>query len=112
MRQRGDNESDAYRRFEGRVILFWCGLTYISAGLGVWGLQGSRPEAFRGWLAVGLAALLVTFFLLFHLVFRGSELPPVRQVGAYGVAQAVVVTALLWFYSREFFGWRSFSPSR
>ncbi len=75
IRQRGDNEAEAYRRFEGRVVLFWTGLTYLTAGLGLWSLQANRPEALQGWSLVGLAALLATFFLLFHRVFRGPEFP-------------------------------------
>ncbi len=55
VRQRRENESDAHRRLEGRVVLFWTGLLYISAGLGLWGLQSTRPEMFRGWPLVGLA---------------------------------------------------------
>ncbi|MBA2518258.1 MAG: sensor histidine kinase [Chloroflexia bacterium] len=104
IRQRGDNEAEAYRRFEGRVVLFWTGLTYLTAGLGLWSLQANRPEALQGWSLVGLAALLATFFLLFHRVFRGPEFPPAWQVAVYGAAQTVVVLALLRLYSGDFFG--------
>lgn len=104
MMQRGDNESAAYRRFEGRVALFWFGLTYLSAGLGLWSLRATRPEAFLGWSGLGLAALLIAFFVPFQHAFREPEFPPLRRVAAIGLVQTGVTVALLLLYTRDFFG--------
>jgi signal transduction histidine kinase len=105
MSQLSDNEASAFRQFERRVVLLWTIITYVIAITSVWSIQMSEPELLRGWRAVGLAVLLIAYFLLYHLVLLpGPEVPTLRWTISYAVPQAAIVTALMALYGTGFLG--------
>lgn len=92
---RTEDEAAAYRRFEGRFVLFGTLATYAAAGVGLLDTVASRPAALGGGSGVAIIGLLIAFFLFYHLVFlRGPDPPSLRRVGGYGAAQALLVVAL------------------
>ena len=92
-------------RFEDRMTVIWTAVVYGTTAISLWSYSlGDDPRP-GGWRLVGLAALLVAFFLLYHRVYLpAGDHPPLRVVLGYGLTEAAIVTLILTIYSREFIG--------
>jgi signal transduction histidine kinase len=95
VREPEEHRRAALRRFERRFTGFWTAVTYALVVLGVYELSAAQPSLLGSPAALGLATLLVGFFVLYHRVFmRCGDALPLRGVALYGAAQTLIIVLL------------------